>query len=86
MADRERSTCGLGERPGGFEGVSTDHDRAISIAEINISKSLRRHFHRVCRTKNLLDRHCLAPALPIKGLQPIEVVGANPGTRVASRS
>ncbi len=41
-----------------FYSTSADYDRAISIAEINLSKSLRRHFHRViasaCAGPNLL--------------------------------
>jgi hypothetical protein len=42
-----------------FYSTSANHDRAISIAEINLSKGLRRHFHRVLAPAsagpNLLD-------------------------------
>jgi hypothetical protein len=42
-----------------FYSTSADDDRVISIAEINVSKGFRRHFHRVVASAtagpNLLD-------------------------------
>jgi hypothetical protein len=50
-----------------FYSTSADYDRAISIAEINLSKSLRRYFHRVIASAsarpNLLDAISLPFAL-----------------------